>query len=164
MIGFIAALALLLLEAMFQNLSSIKIRKRAVTADLAFSGLWAAFYLIVFAYLMIAWTKSPYPKFGEGINNARSAVAFSLLSIPVWAGCAYFAWIRWQSGTDMAQFAGGFDAAGNPIPPAQDGYAYAAADQGAAIDASAYAGYDQSAAGVNAGVNPFASPYQTSAY
>ena len=152
-----------------QNLSSIKIRKRAVTADLAFSGLWTALYLIVFGYLLVAWTRSPYPRFGEGINNARSAVAFSLLSLPVWAGCTYFAYLRWQSGADMSQFSGGFDAAGNPIPPAQDGYAYtAAATDVGPLDPSAggYAAYDQSAAAAAPPVNPFAtaSPYQPSAY
>jgi len=153
LVGFIGALALLVLEALFQNLSSIKIRKRAVMADLGFSAVWAALFLIVFAYLGIAWGKSDYPKWGEGINNARSAVAFSFFSIPVWAGCAYFAWMRWQSGTDMGQFASTFEA-GQYAP--QDSYmagtagytdpnAMAAPDAGYGVDPNAV------------GNNPFAS-------
>jgi hypothetical protein len=168
LVGFIGALALLVLEALFQSLSSIKIRKRAVLADLGFSAAWAALYLIAFAYLGIAWSKSPYPRFGEGINNARSAVAFSFFSIPVWAGCAYFAWIRWQSGTDMGQFAGGFETG---LPPT-DAFAGQQAGGYAAVpnamgDPNAYAsttaGYDQSGVGAN---NPFAAPatYQAPAY
>lgn len=37
-IAFLASIALLILEAMFDNLSSIKLRRRAVMADMAFSG------------------------------------------------------------------------------------------------------------------------------
>jgi len=116
----------------------------------------------------IAWLKSPYPKFGEGINNARSAVAFALLSIPVWAGCAYFAWIRWQSGADMGQFASGFEAGQMGGVPGQDPYGGQAGGYAAvptATDAGAYAattaGYEDQSAG---GVNPFGATYQAPAY
>lgn len=62
----------------------------------------------------------------------------------------------------MAQFAAGFDAAGNPIPAAQEGYTYTEAGATGA-DPNAYTGYDQNAAGGAA--NPFAAnPYQSSAY
>lgn len=106
LVGCFGAIALLALEAFFQNISSIKVRRRAVAADMGFSAAWAGLNFIVFAYLGIQWGKSPPPLFGEGINNARAVIAFALLSIPVWAGCAYFAWIRWQSGADMGQFVG----------------------------------------------------------
>ncbi len=38
LIGFLASIALLIVEALFQNFSSIKIRRRVVTFDLGFSG------------------------------------------------------------------------------------------------------------------------------
>ncbi|XP_054168134.1 synaptogyrin-like [Oppia nitens] len=109
LIGFLASIAFLVLEALFQNLSSIKIRRRVVAFDLGFSGVWSVLYLICFAYLGIAWAKSDYPPFGEGINSCRAAIAFSFFSIASWAGCTYFAHQRWVSGTDMTQFASGFE-------------------------------------------------------
>lgn len=83
-IGFLGAIAFLGLEAMFQNLSSIKLRRRAVMIDLGFSGAWAALFLFVFAYLAIAWGKSPYPPLGQGINNCRAAIAFAFFAIAAW--------------------------------------------------------------------------------
>lgn len=109
LIGFLASIAFLIVEALFQNLSSVKIRRRVVAFDLGFSGLWAALFLICFAYLGISWGKSNYPPFGEGINSCRAAIAFSFFSIGSWSGCAYFAYLRWQTGTDMTQFASGFE-------------------------------------------------------
>jgi len=38
LIGFLASIAFLIVEALFQNLSSIKIRRRVVAFDLGFSG------------------------------------------------------------------------------------------------------------------------------
>lgn len=37
-VGFLAAMAFLAIEAVFQNLSSIKVRRRVVMGDVAFSG------------------------------------------------------------------------------------------------------------------------------
>ena len=103
LIGFLASIALLVVEAMFQNLSSIKIRRRVVAFDLGFSGilrchefitnknilsrfvgLWAVLYAICFVYLGIAWGRSGWPPYGEGINSARAAIAFSFFSIFAW--------------------------------------------------------------------------------
>ncbi|KPM08308.1 synaptogyrin-3-like protein [Sarcoptes scabiei] len=126
-IGFIAATAFLVLEAFFQNLSSIKVRRRTVLGDIGFSGedeilslylmtiiylnsgVWSVLYLIVFGYLAISWGKSDYPYLGQGINNCRAAIVFALISIATWAGCAYLAYLRWQEGADMTQFTSGFD-------------------------------------------------------
>ncbi|RWS27247.1 oxoglutarate/malate carrier protein-like protein [Leptotrombidium deliense] len=91
-IGFLASIALLVIEALFQNLSSIKMRRRVVAFDLAFSAAWSAMFFICFVYLEIAWNQSSYPQFGYGINR-----------------CAYFAWLRWKSGADMSQFAAGYE-------------------------------------------------------
>lgn len=161
-VGFIGALVLLVLEALFQNLSSIKVRKRAVAVDIGFSAAWAILYLIAFAYLGIAWGRSDYPRFGEGINNARSAVAFSFFSIPVWAGCAYFAWQRWQTGADMSQFASGFE---GQVPP---GAEYSAYPVGQTDPNAMYAvdDYTQQQQQPGMDANPFAAgnAYQAPAY
>jgi hypothetical protein len=157
----LACIALLILEALFQSISSIKVRRRAVALDLGFSAVWAGFYLIAFAYLGIAWAKSDPPIFGFGINSARAAIAFSLFSIPVWAGCAYFAYVRWLAGADMGQFAGQFDEMGGG--PTAEYSAYAGgtetgAEQGYAQDPGAAGG---------GGGNPFAggaNQYQAPAY
>jgi synaptogyrin, putative len=109
LIGFLGAVVLIVFEALFQNISSIKVRKRIVAFDLIFSGLWSGLSFICFAYLGIAWSKSSYPDFGYGINNLRAAIFFSLFCTLVWAGCAYFAWLRWKSGTDMSVFASGYE-------------------------------------------------------
>ena len=133
-IGLLAAIVLLVLEGLFQNISSIKIRRRIVAIDLGFSGLWAILYFLCFASLGISWSRAPYPEFGYGINNLRTAIAFSFFSIFVWAGCAYFAWLRWKSGTDMSTFASAYPddpnlaggvAGGMPGGPGADYYAYA---------------------------------------
>ncbi|KAH7637516.1 synaptogyrin [Dermatophagoides farinae] len=108
-IGFLAATAFLVLEAIFQNLSSIKLRRRAVLVDAGFSASWSILYLIVFGYLGIAWGKADYPYLGNGINNCRAAIVFSFFSIAAWGACAYLAHARWQQGADMTEFTSGFD-------------------------------------------------------
>lgn len=165
-VGCIGATALLALEAFFQNISSIKVRRRAVAGDLGFSAAWAGLNLIVFMYLAVAWSKSEPPVFGEGINTARAAIIFALLSVPAWLGCAYFAWIRWQSGADMGQFAaGGFEGLDGQQPGAEytaqpDQYGAGYEGQTGYQDGQ----YVQPAAGAAAGTNPFTSTYQAPAY
>ena len=157
LVGILGAIAFLVLEALFQQISSIKIRRRAVAADLGFSAAWAGLNLITFLYLAIQWSKSDSPKFGEGINNARAAVAFCFFVAPVWAGCAYFAYLRWMSGADMAQFAGTEGMDGQ-----QPGADYTAYPQ----DQTMAAGYQEDySAQPAAGNNPFAGGnYQAPAY
>ncbi|XP_017493932.1 PREDICTED: synaptogyrin-3-like [Rhagoletis zephyria] len=107
--GLLGAIAFLVVEALFQNLSSIKIRRRVVMGDVGFSGVWAALFFFTFAYLSIAWGKSEYPPMGKGINSCRAAIVFSLFSIGTWGGCSWFAYQRWLEGADMTQFSSGFD-------------------------------------------------------
>lgn len=107
-----------------------------MAADLIFSGLWAALYFFLFASLTINWSKSAYPEFGYGINSLRAAIAFSLFSIPAWAGCGYFAWIRWQSGTDMSAFASTYP--DDSIPPQAQGSDYYAYTSGTDYNDAAY--------------------------
>ena len=83
-VGFLAAMGFLALEAVFSSISSIKVRRRLVAADIGFSALWAGLFFIEFWYLTIAWNKSDYPPMGKGINNCRAAIVFSLFNIATW--------------------------------------------------------------------------------
>ncbi|EEC02562.1 synaptogyrin [Ixodes scapularis] len=99
-IAFLASCGFLAIEAMFENFSSIKIRKRAVIADMAFSGLWAFMWVVCFCYLCDAWRKSDMPSDGYGLNNIRAAIAFSFFSVFAWASCVFFAYHRYRQGAD----------------------------------------------------------------
>ncbi|XP_075558826.1 synaptogyrin isoform X2 [Dermacentor variabilis] len=83
-LAFLGACGFLAIEAMFESFSSIKIRRRAVVADMAFSGLWAFMWVVCFCYLCDAWRKSDMPSDGYGLNNIRAAIAFSFFSIFTW--------------------------------------------------------------------------------
>uniref|UniRef100_A0A1W7R9G9 Synaptogyrin n=1 Tax=Hadrurus spadix TaxID=141984 RepID=A0A1W7R9G9_9SCOR len=108
-IAFIASIAFLVTEALFDSFSSVKIRRRAVLADLGFSAFWAFLWFVAFCYLCDAWRQSPMPKGSFGVNNIRAAIAFSFFSIFVWAACAFFAFQRYRQGADSA-FAPAYEA------------------------------------------------------
>lgn len=114
-IAFLASIALLILEAMFDNLSSIKLRRRAVVGDMAFSGFWAFMWFVCFCYLADAWRKSEMSLDGYGVSNVRAAIAFSFFSIGTWGGCVFFAFQRYRQGADAA-FAPSYEADPHAIP------------------------------------------------
>lgn len=108
-LAFLGACGFLAIEAMFESFSSIKIRRRAVVADMAFSGLWAFMWVVCFCYLCDAWRKSDMPSDGYGLNNIRAAIAFSFFSMFTWAGCVFLAYQRYRQGAD-APFMPSYDA------------------------------------------------------
>lgn len=116
-IAFLASIALLIVEAMFDNFSSIKIRRRAVIIDFAFSVFVSFMWFVTFCYLCDAWRKAKMPKDGFGVNNVRAAIAFSFFSIFSWAGCSLFAFQRYRQGADTA-FAPSYEADPHAIPGA----------------------------------------------
>ncbi|XP_064477952.1 synaptogyrin-like [Ornithodoros turicata] len=99
-IAFLASCGFLVMEAMFDNFSSIKIRRRAVIGDMGFSGLWSFMWVVCFCYLCDAWRKSEMPDDGYGLNNIRAAIAFSFFSIFTWVGCVFLAYQRYTQGAD----------------------------------------------------------------
>ncbi|XP_074604716.1 synaptogyrin [Brevipalpus obovatus] len=165
--GLLGAVVLLVLEGLFQNISSIKVRRRIVAGDLGFSALWAVLYFFCFATLGISWSRSPYPEFGYGINNLRAAIAFSFFSIFSWAGCAYFIYLRWKAGFEMPQFSGGYE--DESAPPAAEYYPYASGDANDAAyrDQGVYSqpSYDQYSGGnMPAGISQQQTSYPAPTY
>lgn len=68
----------------FEQMSSIKTRKHYVIFDMAFSGLWSFFFVITFAYMCIAWSKTEDIKFSFASSNIYGAIFFAFLSIFFW--------------------------------------------------------------------------------
>ncbi|XP_076043289.1 synaptogyrin isoform X2 [Oratosquilla oratoria] len=107
-IAFLAAIGFIVGEFLFEQMSSIKTRKRYVMADLGFSGFWAFLYFVGFCYLTNQWSrvkKSPT----VGTNNMQAAIAFSFFSIFSWGALAYLAFMRYKQGADQA-FAPSYEA------------------------------------------------------
>lgn len=83
-IGFLASMAFIVGEYLFEQMSSVKTRKHYVLGDLAFSGLWAFLNFVGFCFLYNQWGKAEEPPMGYGTNNVQSAIVFSLFSIFTW--------------------------------------------------------------------------------
>ena len=84
-IAFLACIAFLILDARFDAISTVKVRRRAVIADLAFSAAWTAMWFFTFCYLTNAWLKTT-DEMEEQANGhlIRASIAFSFFSIITW--------------------------------------------------------------------------------
>lgn len=100
-IAFIASVAFIVGEYLFEQMSSVKTRKHYVLADLGFSAFWAFLYFVGFCYLSNAWGKTEKPPIGTA-NNMQGAIAFCFFSIFAWVACAFFAFQRFRMGADAA--------------------------------------------------------------
>ncbi|CAD7011693.1 synaptogyrin [Ceratitis capitata] len=96
--GFLASMAFIVGEYLFERMSSVKSRKRYVMADMGFSAFWAFMYFIAFIYLWSQWSSAPMPPGGVGASNMEAAIFFAFLSIFVWALCAFLAYKRFLIG------------------------------------------------------------------
>lgn len=115
-IAFLASIAFLAGEYLFEQMSSVKTRKHYVLADLGFSGFWAFLYFIGFCYLANEWSNTgDLP--GIAVGNVKAAIAFSFFSIFTWGGCAYFAFLRFRQGADSA-FAPSYEVDSGAMPGA----------------------------------------------
>ncbi|XP_050067498.1 synaptogyrin isoform X1 [Anopheles maculipalpis] len=99
-IAFLASMGFIAGEYLFEQMSSVKTRKHYVLADLGFSAFWSFLFFIGFCYLTNQWGKADDPPNGEGVNNVQASIVFSFFSIFTWAGCAYFAFLRFKAGVD----------------------------------------------------------------
>ncbi|XP_046359609.1 synaptogyrin-2-like [Haliotis rufescens] len=121
-IAFLLCVAFLLLDAIFDNLSSVQHRKYAVIADLTASGLWTFLWFVGFCYLTDGWrrtdTTNPntYPIHGRGRDNIQAAIAFSFFSIFSWGAITFFAVRRYRQGAQDA-FTTGYDPDPNASSP-----------------------------------------------
>jgi hypothetical protein len=67
----------------FEQMSSIKTRKHYVIADAAFSGVWAVFYAISFAYMSYCWSQTS-PDYSFAQATVLGAILFAFLSVFTW--------------------------------------------------------------------------------
>eukprot|EP00096_Caligus_rogercresseyi_P008828 TRINITY_DN2862_c0_g1_i1.p1 TRINITY_DN2862_c0_g1~~TRINITY_DN2862_c0_g1_i1.p1 ORF type:complete len:227 (-),score=69.49 TRINITY_DN2862_c0_g1_i1:1291-1971(-) len=100
-IGFLASIGFLVGEWFFEQMSSIKTRKHYVLLDLGFSIAWAFFYFIAFCVLVYSWHNTG-ADMSYASSNIYGSMFFSFLSIACWGGSAFFAWTRYNQGSDGA--------------------------------------------------------------
>uniref|UniRef100_A0A8C5ZAL2 Synaptogyrin 3 n=1 Tax=Marmota marmota marmota TaxID=9994 RepID=A0A8C5ZAL2_MARMA len=104
--AFLACAAFLVLDVRFQQISSVRDRRRAVLLDLGFSGLWAFLWFVGFCFLTNQWQRTaPGPGTVQAGDAARAAIAFSFFSILSWVALTVKALQRFRLGTDMSLFA-----------------------------------------------------------
>ncbi|KAK2496107.1 hypothetical protein MC885_014131 [Smutsia gigantea] len=104
--AFLACAAFLLLDARFQQISSVRDRRRAVLLDLGFSGLWSFLWFVGFCFLTNQWQRTaPGPGPAQAGDAARAAITFSFFSILSWVALTVKALQRFRLGTDMSLFA-----------------------------------------------------------
>ncbi|XP_050391093.1 synaptogyrin-2 [Patella vulgata] len=117
-LAFLICIAFLVIDAMFENLSSIQHRKYVVMADLGISAGWTFLWFVGFCYLTDAWRKtSTTDQFYEyGNDNIQAAIAFSFFSIFTWAASTFFAFRQYRMGAQDA-FASGYDPEPNVSSP-----------------------------------------------
>ncbi|XP_013865499.1 synaptogyrin-2a [Austrofundulus limnaeus] len=95
-LGFLACVAFLILDAHFPNISNANERKYIVTADLAFSGFWTFLWFICFCVLANQWSKTnPETVIADA---GRAVLTFAFFSIITWALLFYFAYGRYRQG------------------------------------------------------------------
>nr|CAG4635777.1 EOG090X0FHR [Artemia franciscana] len=103
--AFLAAIGFLAGEWFFQQISSVKMRRRYIMLDFGFSAFWTFLYFVGFCYLTSQWSKSETPEGGSVITNGlQAAIAFSFFSIFSWAGCTWFAYQRYKLGVELLSF------------------------------------------------------------
>ncbi|XP_008854456.1 synaptogyrin-3 isoform X1 [Nannospalax galili] len=120
--AFIACAAFLLLDVRFQQISSVRDRRRAVLLDLGFSvflvsgvppdhqtppaGIWSFLWFVGFCFLTNQWQRTaPGTGTRQAGDAARAAIAFSFFSILSWVALTVKALQRFRLGTDMSLFA-----------------------------------------------------------
>ncbi|NXF01226.1 SNG3 protein, partial [Smithornis capensis] len=105
-IAFFGCIFFCIVDLYFQQISSVKDRKRAVLLDLGFSGFLAFLWFVAFCFLANQWQRTTMTRgFAQGADAARAAITFSFFSIIMWVVLAVRALQRYRLGTDMSLFA-----------------------------------------------------------
>ncbi|KAM6299116.1 synaptogyrin-3 [Aegotheles albertisi] len=105
-IAFFGSVFFFVVDLYFQQISSVKDRKRAVLLDLGFSGFLSFLWFVAFCFLANQWQRTTMSKgVSQGADAARAAITFSFFSIMVWVALAVRALQRYRLGTDMSLFA-----------------------------------------------------------
>ncbi|NWS75214.1 SNG3 protein, partial [Crotophaga sulcirostris] len=120
-IAFFGCIFFFVVDLYFQQISSVKDRKRAVLLDLGFSGFLAFLWFVAFCFLANQWQQTTMSRaVSQGADAARAAITFSFFSIIVWVVLAVRALQRYRLGTDMSLFA--TDQFGTDASAAYPGY------------------------------------------
>ncbi|XP_009575406.1 PREDICTED: synaptogyrin-3, partial [Fulmarus glacialis] len=105
-IAFFGCIFFFVVDLHFQQISSVKDRKRAVLLDLGFSGFLSFLWFVAFCFLANQWQRTTMSKgISQGADAARAAIAFSFFSIIVWVSSTSESLQRASLGTDMSLFA-----------------------------------------------------------
>ncbi|KFW84518.1 Synaptogyrin-3, partial [Manacus vitellinus] len=84
-IAFFGCIFFFIVDLYFQQISSVKDRKRAVLLDLGFSGFLAFLWFVAFCFLANQWQRTTLTRaFAQGADAARAAITFSFFSIIIW--------------------------------------------------------------------------------
>ncbi|XP_060799009.1 synaptogyrin-3a [Neoarius graeffei] len=119
LIAFLACIFFFVLDMKFQQISSVKDRKKAVLLEIGFSGLWTFLWFVGFCFLANQWQRTTSDKLplNQGADAARAAIAFSFFSIFTWAGLTVRAVQKYLLGTDMSLFTTEHLDGNQPIQP-----------------------------------------------
>ncbi|KAG9279928.1 synaptogyrin-3a [Astyanax mexicanus] len=106
LVAFIACIFFMILDMKFQQISSVKDRKKAVMLEIGFSGFWTFMWFVCFCFLANQWQRTTTDELplNQGADAARAAIAFSFFSIFTWAGLTVRAVQKYLLGTDMTLF------------------------------------------------------------
>ncbi|KAI4884007.1 hypothetical protein NFI96_019531, partial [Prochilodus magdalenae] len=106
LIAFLACIFFFMLDVKFQQISSVKDRKKAVMLEIGFSGFWTFLWFVGFCFLANQWQRTTPDELplNQGADAARAAIAFSFFSIFTWAGLTVRAVQKYLLGTDMSLF------------------------------------------------------------
>ncbi|KFV17335.1 PREDICTED: synaptogyrin-3, partial [Pterocles gutturalis] len=105
-IAFFGSIFFFVVDLYFQQISSVKDRKRAVLLDLGFSVFFSFLWFVAFCFLANQWQRTTMSQgFSQGADAARAAITFSFFSVIVWVALAVKALQRYRLGTDMSLFA-----------------------------------------------------------
>ncbi|KAH3872986.1 synaptogyrin-3-like [Dreissena polymorpha] len=102
--AFLICIGFLILDGMFDSISSVQYRKWAVLADLVISGMWTFLWFVGFCFETDMWRRTSQSSDalapnGHGRDNVQAAIAFSFFSILSWGVLTFFAFRRYREGT-----------------------------------------------------------------
>ncbi|XP_064819067.1 synaptogyrin-3-like [Oncorhynchus masou masou] len=106
LVGLLLCSFFFLLDVKFQQISSIKDRKKAVMLEVGVSGFWTFLWFVSFCFLANQWSRTAPEDLplNQGADAARASIAFSFFSILTWAGLTVRAVQKYLLGTDMTLF------------------------------------------------------------
>lgn len=107
-IAFLALMAFLVSDAMFDNIANVMHRKYVVIADIAFSGVWTFMWFVCFCFLTDLWRRTNNEAALKHKSASEAAIAFSFFSLAVFAALTLFAIRRYRQGI-TTDFRSGYD-------------------------------------------------------